>query len=76
MKIGFVTSTGSVASIVLLLPGLLGPGITISARVDAFGKTREIFRQTQTTLQVVTSLHESGSDCQLLKVDPSPSSPN
>jgi hypothetical protein len=52
----------SVASIALLLPGLLRPMITISASIDAFGKTREIFRQTQSILQAVKSLHESGND--------------
>ena len=49
-------------SFVLLIPGLIWPLITISASIDAFGATREIFRETRSIIQTVRSLHESGND--------------
>jgi paraquat-inducible protein A len=49
-------------SFLLLIPGLIWPLITISASIDAFGATREIFRETRSIIQTVRSLHESGND--------------
>lgn len=49
-------------SLLMLLPGLTSPMITITASIDAFGKTREIFRQTQSIIEAVRSLHNSGND--------------
>lgn len=49
-------------SIGLLIPGLTQPVLTIVASIDLLGATREIFRQTQSVLQAVRSLHESGND--------------
>lgn len=51
----------TVVSLVLLLPGLLQPMLTITASVTMMGTTREIFRETQSILQAVRSLHESGN---------------
>lgn len=48
-------------SLIMLLPGLTRPLITITASVNAFGTTRELFRQTQSILEAVESLHESGN---------------
>lgn len=49
-------------SVVLLVPGLLQPMLTITASMDIMGVSRELFRQTQSVLQAVESLHESGND--------------
>jgi len=49
-------------SFVILIPGLIRPLITISASIEAFGATREIFRETRSILQTVRTLHESGND--------------
>lgn len=49
-------------SIGLLIPGLTQPVLTISASIDLLGTTREIFRQTQSVLEAVRRLHESGND--------------
>lgn len=48
----------TVVSVLLLLPGLQQDILTITA---SFG-TREIFRQTQSILDAVRSLHKSGND--------------
>ena len=49
-------------SIGLLLPGLLKPMLTITASVTFLGVMREVFRQTQSIVQAVQSLHESGNN--------------
>jgi uncharacterized paraquat-inducible protein A len=49
-------------SIGLLIPGLTQPVLTIVANIDLLGATREIFRQTQSVLQAVRTLHESDND--------------
>lgn len=48
-------------SLVLLVPGLREPMLTITASVEFMGKSREIFRQTQSILQAVRSLADSGN---------------
>lgn len=52
----------TLVAIGLLIPGLTLPVLTISASIEMLGVTREIFRQTQSVLQAVRSLHESGND--------------
>lgn len=47
----------TVVSLMLLVPGLLQPALTITATLPVFNK--EIFRQTQNVLQAVKSLYES-----------------
>lgn len=49
-------------SIGLLIPGLTQPVLTIVASIDLLGASREIFRQTQSVLQAVRTLHDSGND--------------
>lgn len=49
----------TVVSLILLVPGLLQPALTITATLPVFNK--EIFRQTQNVLQAVRSLYESGN---------------
>ncbi len=49
----------TVVSLILLVPGLLQPALTITASLPVFNK--EIFRQTQNVLQAVKSLYESGN---------------
>lgn len=51
----------TVVSIALLLPGLLQPMLTISATLNLMGVSRELFRETQSILQTVRSLQESGN---------------
>ncbi len=51
----------TLASLVLLLPGLTRPVLTITASITALGTTREIFRQTQSIVEAVRSLNESGN---------------
>jgi uncharacterized paraquat-inducible protein A len=52
----------TIVSIVLLLPGLFKPALTMTASITALGSTREIFRQTQSIVEAVRSLHEAGND--------------
>ena len=52
----------TLVSIGLLIPGLTRPVLTITASIDLLGTTREIFRQTQSVLQAVRTLHESDND--------------
>lgn len=47
----------TLVSLILLVPGLLQPALTITASLPVFNK--EIFRQTQNVLQAVKSLYES-----------------
>ena len=49
-------------SIGLLIPGLTQPVLTIVASLDVMGAQREIFRQTQSVLQAVRTLHDSDND--------------
>ena len=52
----------TVLSVGLLIPGLQRPMLTITASMDIVGISRELFRQTQSVLEAVKSLHESGND--------------
>lgn len=52
----------TVISLVLLWPGLTDPVLSITASVTFLGKSREIFRQTQSIVQSVRNLHNSGND--------------
>jgi uncharacterized paraquat-inducible protein A len=49
-------------SIGLLIPGLTQPVLTIVASINMMGLSQELFRQTQSVLQAVRTLHESGND--------------
>lgn len=49
----------TLVSLVLLLPGLLQPMITITASIELMGFQRELMRETQSALQSVRRLHES-----------------
>lgn len=51
----------TIISLVLLLPGLTRPVLTITASVTIMGTTREVFRQTQSIVEAVRSLHNSGN---------------
>jgi uncharacterized paraquat-inducible protein A len=51
----------TVVSLGLLWPGLTKPVLTITASITAMGTTREIFRQTQSIVEAVQRLHESGN---------------
>jgi uncharacterized paraquat-inducible protein A len=52
----------TIASLVLLVPGLRGEMLTITASIQIMGVSREVFRQTQSILQAVRSLHQSGNN--------------
>ena len=52
----------TVVSIVLLLPGLLQPMLTITASIEFMGISQEILHETQSILQTVRRLHQSGND--------------
>ncbi len=52
----------TVISLVLLWPGLTDPVLSITASVTFLGKSREIFRQTQSIVESVRNLHNSGND--------------
>src|SRR5574339_229963 len=52
----------TVVSIGLLIPGLTQPVLTIVASISMLGVSQEIFRQTQSVLQAVRTLHESDND--------------
>jgi paraquat-inducible protein A len=52
----------TVISIGLLIPGLTQPVLTIVASINMLGATQELFRQTQSVLQAVRTLHDSGND--------------
>jgi uncharacterized paraquat-inducible protein A len=51
----------TLASLVLLVPGLTKPVLTITASIPVMGKTREIFRQTQSIVEAVRKLNDSGN---------------
>ena len=52
----------TVISIGLLIPGLTQPVLTIVANISMLGVTQELFRQTQSVLEAVRTLHESDND--------------
>ncbi|HEX9565188.1 MAG TPA: paraquat-inducible protein A [Gemmatimonadaceae bacterium] len=52
----------SLVAIGLLIPGLTQPVLTLTASIEMLGTTQEIFRQTQSVLEAVRSLHESDND--------------
>ncbi len=49
-------------SIVLLIPGLVKPILTITASMEMFGVTRELFTETRSILGAIRTLHDSGND--------------
>lgn len=51
----------TIASLAMLVPGLTRTALTITASITALGTTREIFRQSQSIVEAVRSLHESGN---------------
>jgi uncharacterized paraquat-inducible protein A len=51
----------TLVSLVLLVPGLSQPALTIVASIPIFNKPTEIFRQTQNIVQAIRSLYESGN---------------
>lgn len=51
----------TVVSLGLLIPGLSQPILTITAKISLLGNEREIFRETQSILQSVQRLRESGN---------------
>jgi uncharacterized paraquat-inducible protein A len=48
-------------SLILLFPGLLQPMLTITASLELMGVSREMMRETQSALQSVRTLYESGN---------------
>lgn len=52
----------TIISIGLLIPGLTQPVLTIVASISMLGVSQEIFRQTQSVLEAVRSLHEADND--------------
>jgi len=52
----------TVLSLFVLMPGLGTPMLTITASIKMLGVSREVFRQTQSILQAVRSLHNSGNN--------------
>jgi uncharacterized paraquat-inducible protein A len=52
----------TVVSLVLLVPGLSQPALTMTASITALGTTKEIFRQTQSIVEAVKTLHRAGND--------------
>lgn len=51
----------TVVSLGLLLPGLTRPVLTITASISILGNTREIFNETQSIVESVRNLNESGN---------------
>lgn len=51
----------TLVSLALLVPGLTQPVLTITASIKVMGTTREIFRQTQSIVEAVRSLNQSGN---------------
>jgi paraquat-inducible protein A len=51
----------TVVSIGLLIPGLTKPILTITANISLMGLSREIFRETQSIVQSVQRLNDSGN---------------
>jgi len=51
----------TIISLILLVPGLRQPMMTITASIELMGAKRELFRQTQSILQAVRHLYTSGN---------------
>ena len=51
----------TLVSLILLIPGLTRPVLTITASFTMMGTTREVFRQTQSIVEAVRSLNNSGN---------------
>jgi uncharacterized paraquat-inducible protein A len=51
----------TLVSLGVLVPGLTRPVLTISASISVLGNTREIFRETQSIVESVRNLFESGN---------------
>lgn len=51
----------TVVSLGLLWPGLTEPVLTITASLEILGKSREVFRQSQSIIESVRTLHNSGN---------------
>ncbi len=51
----------TVISLLLLIPGLTTPMMTITASMEFLGTKREIFRQTQSIQQAIRNLYTSGN---------------
>ncbi|MDQ8166112.1 MAG: paraquat-inducible protein A [Gemmatimonadota bacterium] len=49
-------------SILLLVPGLVKPILTITASMEMFGVRRELFTETRSILGAIRTLHDSGND--------------
>lgn len=56
-----IASLLTLLSLGCLLPGLTRPVLTITASMSLLGNTRELFRETQSILESVRNLHESGN---------------
>ena len=52
----------TIISLVFLVPGLASAMMTITATIKILGVSREVFRQTQSILQAIRSLHNSGNN--------------
>jgi uncharacterized paraquat-inducible protein A len=52
----------TVISLGLLWPGLTQPVLTITASMNLLGSSREVFRQTQSIVESVRNLRESGNN--------------
>jgi uncharacterized paraquat-inducible protein A len=50
-----------ILSFAVLIPGLIRPLITITASLEMFGRSTELFRETRSIVQTIQSLHESGN---------------
>ena len=60
-KRNVVAACLTAVSLGLLIPGLTQPALTISASIHLLGTEREIFRQTQSIVQAVERLLDSGN---------------
>jgi paraquat-inducible protein A len=56
-----IASLLTLVSLGCLIPGLTKPVLTISASISLLGNTREIFRETQSILESVRNLNDSGN---------------
>ena len=52
----------TLASLVLLWPGLVQPVLTIRASIEIFGMSRDISNETRSVVGAIRTLHESGND--------------
>ncbi len=60
-KRNLVATALTLVSLVLLWPGLTRPVLTITASIPVMGTPREIFSQTQSIVEAVRSLNETGN---------------